>query len=331
MKPRPVLLALSILVLIFVTTAANAQQACEGSARSTTTETRHFNCSNPADALNWTLNIVCMDNCGQPWWSPEGKSASVNGACAGGSFCTPPYERKDYNSGLYAETTAWQTKVLRVNGVLTCQKDFQKITSGDCPCAPTCGEQDPIDPVIQGCAPECGSPIVIDLDRGGFDFTDLAGGVVFDLDGDGEGEHIAWLATGSGDGWLALDRNGNGTIDNGSELFGNFTPQPPCAEPHGYRALAAYDIESNGGDGDGVITAGDAVYSALRLWLDANGDGGSQSHELFPLASLGVLSVGLDYVTAERRDRHGNRLRYASLVRLQRGTTQSVDVFLLTD
>lgn len=315
------------LVAALLPTPSAQGQACEGSARSSTTETRHFNCSNPANALSWTLNIVCLDGCGKAWFAPAPRSASVNGACGGnGTFCTPTYLRKDYNSGLYAETTAFPTQYHHAEG---CRNLSQVITSGDCPCAPECQETPA--PIIQGCAPECGSPIVIDLDRGGFDFTDVAAGVTFDLDGDGEGERVAWLAARSGDGWLALDRNGNGAIDNGSELFGNFTPQPPCAEPHGYRALAVYDEESHGGDGDGWITAVDGVFPALRLWLDANRDGVSQSRELTPLAALGIRAIGLDYVEAERRDRHGNRLRYSSLVRLEQGTTQSVDVFLLTD
>lgn len=208
----------------------------------------------------------------------------------------------------------------------TSRDDLPTFNSGcqqEEPESPTSG------PVVQGCAPECGSPIVIDLDRGGFRFTDLAGGVSFDLDGDGAAEALSWIEPGSGDGWLALDRNGDGVIDNGSELFGNFTPQPPTGAPHGYHALAVFDTVAEGGDGDGAITAADHIFDALRLWVDGNSDGVSQPVELVPLAAAGVHSIYLDYVESRRRDQHGNELRYSGRVWVAGDTARSADVFLL--
>lgn len=326
------LLLLSLLFSILPNAPASGQ-LCEGEARAATTETRHFRCFAPENALSWTLNIVCIDACQKVWFTPEAESAAVDGSChsATGTFCTPTYNHRSYTNGLYAETSAFPTNFRMTNGKPVCFNESQVITSGDCPCAPSCGEQTPPTPATQECAPWCGSPVVIDLDRGGFRFTDLAGGVRFDLDGDGHAQRMAWVAPGSGDGWLVLDRDGDGAITTGMELFGDFTPQPATDEPHGYLALAVFDTATEGGNGDGRITAADGVYDALRLWIDADHDGVSQSHELVRLEAAKVREIDLDFVESRRRDRHGNELRYAGRVRLERGTTRSVDVFLLKE
>lgn len=95
---------------------------------------------------------------------------------------------------------------------------------------------DPNDPSAWDC--NCPvSPIVIDLEGKGLWLTDAANGVLFDIAGNGIPIKMAWTAPGARNAWLALDRNGNGKIDNGKELFGNFTPQPESAEPNGFIAL----------------------------------------------------------------------------------------------
>ncbi|MEK6283809.1 MAG: hypothetical protein AABN95_25920 [Acidobacteriota bacterium] len=144
--------------------------------------------------------------------------------------------------------------------------------------------------------------------------TDAAGGVVFDFLNDNVPLQISWTAAGSTNAFLVLDRNSNGTIDNGTELFGDLTPQPVSSQANGFLALAQYDTAGNGGNGNGRIDAQDATFSNLRLWQDANHNGYSEANELHTLGASGIAGIDLNYKESKKTDAFGNKFRYRAKV-----------------
>jgi hypothetical protein len=178
------------------------------------------------------------------------------------------------------------------------------------------------------------SPILLDLDGDGFHLGGIDDAVSFDIDGNGVRERLAWTSRHSEDAFLALDRNGNGQIDSGAELFGNRTPMVSGGSAaNGYDALFEYDRETWGGNGNQLIDPGDAVFGSLLVWIDRNHDGATGMGELSTLAAAGVLDLECSYQASRHRDRHGNYFRYKGTAGMttpagHRRVTQTYDVFL---
>jgi hypothetical protein len=181
----------------------------------------------------------------------------------------------------------------------------------------------------EGCADmmDCHmSPIILDLDRSGFKLTSIADGVSFDLNGDGIPERTGWTRGGTSEAFLWLDQNDNGVVDDGTELFGS------AYGANGFDQLAAWDQSHvgdvvYGGNDNGAIDPADSVWKRLRLWIDRNHDGVSQSDEIFTLDQLGVTSIDLGYKTLHRKDGNGNEYRYESTAMVGGKHVKAIDVY----
>jgi hypothetical protein len=168
------------------------------------------------------------------------------------------------------------------------------------------------------------TPLVLSFDRAPVQFTQAPG--AFELSGKGTSVETDWVAAATP--WLALDRNGNGTIDDGSELFGSMTRMGKGTARNGFEALAQLDSNH-----DGRLDARDPAFARLLLWRDLNQDRRAQPGELTPLARSGVIAIELSYASSAACDARGNCARErASLIfkdaqgQVQRG--QVIDVWL---
>lgn len=162
------------------------------------------------------------------------------------------------------------------------------------------------------------SPVIIDVNGDGIELTNARNGVLFRANPFSETAYrIAWTRRGTNDAWLALDRNGNGQIDDIGELFGNLTHQSapaPGSERNGFAALAEFDSSASGGNGDGMIDARDRVFHLLRLWRDRDHDGVSTADELTTLPEGGIDGISLRYQRFRRIDDNGNEFRFRAMI-----------------
>ena len=169
------------------------------------------------------------------------------------------------------------------------------------PGGPGDGNSDPSRPI---------HPFVIDLGGNGMDLVSLARSrAFFDFDANGFAEWTSWVSP--TDGLLAIDLNGNGTIDDHSELFED-------AQTLGFQALAVFDSDANG-----VLNASDEAFVQLKLWVDADGNGYTNYGELKTLAEAGVTQISLG-ATAVSQVVQGNTVSSKAAVTLSDGTASSI-------
>lgn len=138
------------------------------------------------------------------------------------------------------------------------------------------------------------SPLVLFFDD---EFPDFTASSSFQLI-ENQTNQIHWPEIGSKAYFLVLDKNRNGVVDDGSELFGDRD-----GFENGFKNLASYDLNKNG-----VIDKKDPIFSKLKLWYDKNADGITQKGELKTLAEMGVESIQLNYIQETKM--FGERAEY---------------------
>ncbi len=145
---------------------------------------------------------------------------------------------------------------------------------------------------------EGSTPIVLSFDRKAVHYTQQGAG--FDLTGVGLQVTTDWPTSATP--WLARDRDGNGVIEGGGELFGSATTlESGRFARHGFEALVELDE-----DGDGALTAFDTAFDSLVVWTDDNHDRVSQPDELKSLTAVGITALSLDMQVRARCDDRGN-------------------------
>ncbi|MGI4777798.1 MAG: calcium-binding protein [Janthinobacterium lividum] len=175
-------------------------------------------------------------------------------------------------------------------------------------------------------ASQVASPLILDLDGDGVETLGTAQGVHFDHDANRFGELTGWV--GKDDGLLVWDRNGNGRIDSGRELFGNNALLANGqAAANGFAALSDLDA-----DHDGKVDAQDAAFANLRVWKDANSNGLVDADELSSLSAAGVKSLQTNFTSQTITDANGNQHLQAGSFTTSTGQLRAMtDVWFAAD
>lgn len=221
---------------------------------------------------------------------------------------------KEYGKFIHSYTDA---QIGYANYVL---KEFERMFSS--------GEYKDIEVIFQKAQAEQNrriDPLVFDLDGDGITTVSLEeSNAFFDLDNNGFAEKTSWV--GAREGLLAYDKNGDGIINGGNELFGDRTlmKDSKTLASSGFTALAEYDSNK-----DGKIDSNDAIYTLLRIWQDSDGDGIASAGELKQLVDLGIVSIGLSYNNTGVTDGANNIQVRTGTFTLADGSTRMTGEYLL--
>lgn len=315
-------------LVILLAASGPLEALCWGSLYIASRSSRLRNrCPNPTLTKIWRLR--CYDGCGYSD-GPFLESVVGSGQCFKTQNCNPSIKCFPIAGPeiLGFNPPSLSASIIETEGYYAippctapqCRSAGVSVMSVFCPCDP---EGDPA-----FCAQN--DPIIISLTDRRYRLTDLDGGVVFDLGDTGVPAQVPWTHPDSDEAFLFLDRNGNGTIDSGRELFGDVTPQHLSDSPNGFLALALFDDSLSGGNEDGRISAADGIFPQLGLWRDANHNGFSEPDEMLTLVDVGLEWIDLDYSKSARVDRHGNEFRYRSRSGWADGGTRRIwNVFLV--
>lgn len=266
-----------------------------------------------------------------PLFPCGGPTVTISGSGQGGGFSVTYNPRPLWNSSWHYSNTCTAYTLPPIQPVVSCPSPdppnppFGEGQGADWTWNPyTCEWEN-----TQGA-----SPIVIDTTNTGFKFTDPTKGdyVSFDIQGNGVYQKVSWPKHGSGNAWLALDRDGDGMIKDGTELFGNFTPRsdggiPNYPNPNGFVALDWYDQPAQGGDMNLILDKRDAIWPKLRLWIDEHCYKApdvpchSRPDELHTLESKGVTSISLVWDVSEKTDAVGNQFKVFAVLNPEAETT----------
>ena len=231
------------------------------------------------------------------------KDSDGSGTVLFGGITLSGGEQQEEGSSTYngnnGETYTWSGGTLRVSqgGASITIKNFSNDALGI-----HLEPKDPPDPPPppEPPRPRGGDPLVLDLGGNGIITTGLAAGIHFDHDGDGFRELSGFVN--AEDGLLVLDRNNDGKINDGTELFGDSTRFfNGTIAPNGFAALGELDDNK-----DQVVDQNDAYFSQLRIFQDLNQNGQADPGELFTLAEKKIAALNLTYDNSPFVDRFGN-------------------------